>query len=153
MRVFEQDEFHDRNLFSNTNFGAQGFVFYPDQCLEDGASCKIHINLHGCGAQGLTLVMFAGYNEYAVSNDLIMLYPQSPIRLANPWGCHDIYGDTGDDFATRTGVQPSAIMKMVDRLIEPRDPDFKYTKKNLLNRWARKDWMPYKLYQWAVYLN
>ena len=96
--------------------------------------------------------MFGGHNEYAVSNDLIMLYPQSKVSFDNPSGCHDTWGITGDDFATKNGVQPSAIMAMVDRLIEPRDSDFKYTKKNMLNGYSRKDWMPFKIYQWIIFL-
>ena len=114
--------------------------------------CKVHINLHGCGGQGLTLVMFSGYNDYAVSNDLIMLYPQSKYSIDNPWGCHDTWGVTGDDFGTKNGVQQTAIMAMVDRLIEPRDSNFKYTKKNMLNGYSRKDWMPFKIYQWIIFL-
>lgn len=74
LRTFEQNEFHDFKLFQNSNFKPEGFVFYPNQCFED-VKCKIHINMHGCGGQGLTLVMFGGYNNWAVSNDLIMLYP------------------------------------------------------------------------------
>ena len=96
--------------------------------------------------------MFGGYNDYAVSNDLIMLYPQSKYSFDNTWGCHDTWGITGDDFATKNGVQPSAIMAMVDRLIQPIDPEFKYTKRNMLNKYAWKDWMPFKLYQWTIFL-
>jgi poly(3-hydroxybutyrate) depolymerase len=81
--------------------------------------------------------MFSGYNDYAVSNDLIMLFPQSKYSLDNPLGCHDTWGVTGDEFGTKNGVQPKAIMAMVDRLIEPKDPDFKYTKRNMLNWYSR----------------
>jgi hypothetical protein len=79
--------------------------------------------------------MYSGINNYAVSNDLIVLYPQTKWTTDNTWACYDTWGVTGDDYATKGGVQPSAIMKMVDRLIEPRDPDFKYNRKNLLWKW------------------
>ena len=94
--------------------------------------------------------MFGGYNEWAVSNDLIMIYPQSRFSYKNYYGCHDTWGITGDDFATKNGVQPSAIMKMVDRLLEPKDKDFKYDRWNLMNYYSRKSWMPYKIYEWII---
>jgi hypothetical protein len=52
---------------------------------------------------------------------------------------------TGEDWGTNKGVQPSSIMKMVDRLIEPRD-DRNYKRHNMLKVWERKWWQPYWLY-------
>jgi hypothetical protein len=42
-------------------------------------------------------------------------------------------------------------MKMVDRLIEPRDLDFKYQRKNMLRKYSRKDWVPYWWWTYIVF--
>ena len=48
-RVFDQNEFHDLNIFRESNFAENGYVFYPNTCFKDDAKCKIHMFFHGCG--------------------------------------------------------------------------------------------------------
>ena len=98
---------------------------------------------------GLPLVMFSGYNDYAVSNDLIIVYPQASLSFDNP-GCQDVLGVTGEDFANKNGVQPKAVMRMIERLVEPKSEDFKYESKNILNNLSRKSWMSYDTYEWII---
>ncbi len=59
-----------------------------------------------------------GYNEWADSNKLILLYPQiDPTTLpVNPQGCWDWWGFTGLNFQTRWGAQLAAVHAMVTRL-------------------------------------
>ena len=66
--------------------------------------------------------MKGGYNDYAVTNNIIMLYPQVQTKGLYDWGdCFDTFGYTGDNFATKDGIQPKAIKKMLDRLIQSND--------------------------------
>ena len=71
-------EFIEAGLFEYTGFDKFGYVYYPNTCLEK--KCKVHVVLHGCfqGHQGVekTLIEYSGFNEWAVYNDLIVLYPQ-----------------------------------------------------------------------------
>jgi len=44
------------------------------------AKCKIHFVMHGCGdyingAYGWDFIKKMGYNEYAATNNIIMVYP------------------------------------------------------------------------------
>jgi hypothetical protein len=68
-----------------------------------------------------------GYNEFADRNALIVLYPQvhpSAGVPANPLGCWDFWGYSGEDpgkpsFHTRAAPQMAAVMAMVARLGQP----------------------------------
>lgn len=124
---FDQKEFADTERVS---MGDHGYVYVPRACEEK--TCKIHIVFHGCG-QGADLIgdkyyATTGYNEMADSNDIIVLYPQakpSDVNPYNPKGCWDFWGyaspdPKNPDFYAKTSPQMSAVMKMADRLAEPR---------------------------------
>jgi hypothetical protein len=74
----------------------------------------------------------AGYNRWADSNRIVVLYPQVQPRyglaigswqwLNNPFGCWDWWGYTGSDYATQGGVQIKAVRAMLERLAAPRQP-------------------------------
>jgi poly(3-hydroxybutyrate) depolymerase len=132
--AFSQAEFVPswRRWWSLSSLDKTGYAFIPHAC-ESARRCAIHVALHGCrqgvAAIGETFVRHAGYNEWAATHDLIVLYPQAdksePSMLAwwqpiNPNGCWDWWGYTGTDYAVKTGVQLAAIMGMVDRLAQPR---------------------------------
>lgn len=109
-----------------------GWVFVPRSC-ETGAACRVHVAFHGCrqgqgftesvlpflpagAAFGKTFIEHAGYNPWADTNDLIVLYPQASATLKNPQGCWDWWGYGGPDYATKAGPQIAAVKAMVDRL-------------------------------------
>ena len=60
-----------------------------------------------------------GYNRWADSNVLLVLYPQVDKTAVppNPKGCWDWVGYTGADYAVKSGVQMRAIKAMVDMLL------------------------------------
>jgi poly(3-hydroxybutyrate) depolymerase len=64
----------------------------------------------------------AGYNRWAESNGLIVLYPQAIKRYSpsvfNPRGCWDWWGYTGATYHTQAGPQIRAVKAMLDRLSE-----------------------------------
>jgi len=61
----------------------------------------------------------AGLNEWAVTNDLIVLYPQvaaSAMAPVNPLGCWDWWGYSGENYRERDAAQLAAIHRMVTDL-------------------------------------
>jgi poly(3-hydroxybutyrate) depolymerase len=101
-----------------------GFVYVPKRCATE--RCRVHVAFHGCrqGADeiGERFVREAGYNRWADSNALIVLYPQAIGRYSpfvyNPRGCWDWWGYTGATYHTKAGAQIRAVKAMVDRLGE-----------------------------------
>ena len=55
-----------------------GEVFVPEGCELAGSGCKLHVFLHGCGVTPTFPVFteYAGFNEWAVKNKIIVLYPK-----------------------------------------------------------------------------
>lgn len=96
-----------------------GFVYIPSSCA-NGATCKLHVMLHGCKANsdyvGDVFYMNAGYNRWAESNQIIVLYPQVAKTNSNPNSCFDWWGYTASDFVSKASPQILAIHSMVDRL-------------------------------------
>lgn len=121
--AFDQRELGGTHAVS---MGETGYAYVPRSCEVGG--CRVHVAFHGCrqgaSAIGEAFVRDAGYNRWADTNRLIVLYPQAAARYAwwtwNPRGCWDWWGYTGTDYATRSGVQIAAIAAMVARLGEAR---------------------------------
>jgi hypothetical protein len=111
-----------------------GYVYVPRACEAD--RCRIHVAFHGCRqsveAIGERFVREAGYNRWADTNRLIVLYPQTIARngpgvqglrwsfVFNPRGCWDWWGYTGPQYHTKAGPQLRAVKAMVERLAAPR---------------------------------
>jgi predicted peptidase len=115
--LFDQSEFGN----SQTPLYSTGWVYVPEKCAS-GEKCALHIALHGCQMTPDFIqdqfVKHAGYNSWADSNNIIVLYPQSAkIESSNPYACWDWYGFTGDKFMTKTGPQMKAIKSMIDRIV------------------------------------
>ncbi|MCW5624293.1 MAG: hypothetical protein KIT73_06225 [Burkholderiales bacterium] len=121
--AFDQAEFVDSSTRS-AGLASTGYVYVPKTCAQ-GAECRVHVALHGCKqaqeAVGDAFLRHAGYNRWADTNRLIVLYPQARATWGvplNPNGCWDWWGYTGAAYATRDGVQIRALRAMVDRLTE-----------------------------------
>ena len=126
-----------------TFLAEKGFLFVPKKCMDGKTSCKLHIAFHGC-EQGYVkdknedkdtvnasysnvwtnFVENAGFNEWADSNNIVVLYPQSltdhsGLVVLNPRGCWDFWGFVGKNFNydTKDGRQISAVWKMVEQLV------------------------------------
>jgi poly(3-hydroxybutyrate) depolymerase len=115
---FDQSPFASAEI----SLDAVGFVYVPQSC--DKERCRLHIAFHGCrqGAAeiGQEFVRDAGYNRWADTNELIVLYPQAIKRFSpsawNPRGCWDWWGYTGPDYHTQSGAQIRAVKAMIDRV-------------------------------------
>ncbi len=64
----------------------------------------------------------AGYNEWAETNDIVVLYPQATtnsntvLQHMNPMGCWDFWGYTNQNFNAKNGVQIAAVWRMIQTL-------------------------------------
>eukprot|EP00756_Hemistasia_phaeocysticola_P006196 Hpha_TRINITY_DN13725_c0_g1::TRINITY_DN13725_c0_g1_i1::g.142208::m.142208 len=107
-----------------------GYAYVPSSCeLEvDGkvvhaggkGTCHVHVNFHGCKqmaeAVTTTYVSETGINEWAETNAIIVVYPQTVRSLVvpyNPNGCFDWWGYVDENFATRSAPQMAAVNRMV----------------------------------------
>ena len=80
MQRFDQSVYTKPDDSSSLSLGDTGYVFVPKDC-EDGAACRVHIALHGCEQDvddiGQRFIDDTGYNAWADTNRLIVLYPQT----------------------------------------------------------------------------
>jgi Esterase PHB depolymerase len=127
IRSFAQAKYTAPDEPGQLSMGDEGFVYVPKDC-EAGASCRVHIALHGCkqdaGDIDRLYVDDAGYNAWADANRIIVLYPQTAAKLANPKACWDwwSYIVHDDSYVTRSGRQITAIKSMLDALTAGRRP-------------------------------
>lgn len=130
---FDQAEF----LPSPANHGMwpTGWAYVPAACEQQ--RCRVHVVFHGCqqypgasfasgpqGRMGDTYVKHTGYNAWADTNQIIVLYPQANTLSAassrqpfgNPNGCWDWWGYDDANYAKKSGRQMAAVRKMLERL-------------------------------------
>jgi hypothetical protein len=131
---FDQREFLDGDAYSHS-MRDSGYAYIPSSCTS--TRCKVHVAFHGClqhiDAIGDEFYKKAGYNEWADSNNMIVLYPQTIARfgwnwkafwtwkyIINPNACWDWWGYDDANYYKKSGSQMMAIKKMLDRLGSPR---------------------------------
>jgi poly(3-hydroxybutyrate) depolymerase len=130
---FDQTEFFDANDES-ASLNTSGYLYVPPDCEDNApsaAKCRLHVAFHGCeqyvGRIGEAFVREVGYNAWADTNRLVILYPQTTQWLrplidpagfsANPKGCWDWWGYSGEKYLTHDGTQMKAVRAMVARLL------------------------------------
>jgi hypothetical protein len=110
-------EFDQTAFVSGHGMAATGWVYIPQACAT-GAACRLHVVFHGCKQNTASLdrqyVGNTGYNRWADTNNMVVLYPQTGNDAFN--GCWDWWGYSGIDFAQKSGPQMKAVKAMVDRL-------------------------------------
>lgn len=125
--AFDQAEFVGGRAI-DASLADEAYAYVPKSCRAGG--CRIHVAFHGCRQTtkdiGRRFVEGAGYNAWADSNRIIVVYPQVVPRngpalgswkiVMNPKGCWDWWGYTGSDYATREAPQIKAVRGMIDRL-------------------------------------
>lgn len=118
---FDQSEFLSNP--DSHSVAATGYAYVPASC-KSGASCKAHVVFHGCkqyagGSVGDKFYKNAGYNEWADTNNIIVLYPQTVNKNSsptNPNGCWDWWGYDDANYSKKSGNQMVMVKKMLDRL-------------------------------------
>ncbi|MEX0172120.1 fibronectin type III domain-containing protein [Streptomyces sp. LMG1-1-1.1] len=117
--TFDQSTYAPGGSPSAISMGNEGFAYVPKSC-EGGASCKLMVTLHGCyqyyGLVGNALMDKGYLNEYADTNNMIVLYPQATTMTGNPRGCWDWWGYKSADYAQKSGPQMTAVMNMAKAL-------------------------------------
>ena len=110
-------EFNQSQFITNHGMAPTGWAYIPQACTA-GAQCRLHVVLHGC-QQNVSLVQQkyvrnTGYNRWADSNNMVMLYPQTSTAATN--SCWDWWGYDSANYAKKSGPQMAAIKAMVDQL-------------------------------------
>lgn len=120
----------DQSIYSKPDdpvalsLGKTGHVFVPREC-DQGEPCRVHIALHGCkqsvGEIQQRFIDHSGYNAWADTNRLIVIYPQaaaSSFWPTNPLACWDWWGyfNYDDRYVTKSGAQIRTIKAMLDAL-------------------------------------
>jgi poly(3-hydroxybutyrate) depolymerase/chitodextrinase len=110
-------EFNQNQFITNHGMAPTGWAYIPQACTT-GAQCRLHVVLHGC-QQNVTLVQQqyvrnTGYNRWADTNNIVMLYPQTSTAATN--SCWDWWGYDNVNYAKKSGPQMAAIKAMVDQL-------------------------------------
>jgi chitodextrinase len=119
---FDQNAFVSNSNANSYSMDSTGWLFVPTNCA-NGQPCRLVVALHGClQYQGIVQRQFvqkSGINEWADTNSIIVLYPQTISSSSSPpnqFGCWDWWGYTGSDYALKSGPQMKAIMAMVSQI-------------------------------------
>ena len=100
----------------------QAYLYVPFSCGSNRVSCRLHVVLHGCAQSAQTLkkgfIEQSGYLRWADGNQIVLLYPQVKSSATNPYGCWDWWGYTGSNYLERDGAQMSAVVRMVNDLLQ-----------------------------------
>jgi poly(3-hydroxybutyrate) depolymerase len=115
---FDQGQYVPGGDPASVSMGREGFAYVPRAC--DTGPCRLMVTLHGCyqyyGLVGNALLDKSYLNEYADTNNMIVLYPQATTMTGNPRGCWDWWGYQSAQYPLKSGPQMTAIVNMVKAL-------------------------------------
>jgi len=104
----------------------QGFAYIPTACqFSNGKNntCKLVFSFHGCQQTtadiGSDWYTDTGLNDWAESNNIIVIYPQvvkSYLLPSNPEGCWDWWGYTDSNYSVKSGIQIGFVTNMIAQL-------------------------------------
>ena len=116
----------DQTLYgasSSKSLGEFGYLYIPESCKLGLTSCSLHVSFHGCQQTvadiGSDFYTKIGLNEWAESNNIVVLYPQikkSTLHPQNPEGCWDWWGYTDKKYAYKAGPQMAFVAAMIDAI-------------------------------------
>ncbi|OOQ83679.1 fungal cellulose binding domain protein [Penicillium brasilianum] len=124
--------FAQTSAYGASGMDTTGYLYVPASCQSGTTVCKLHVALHGClqsySNVQMKFVQNTGYNQWADTNNIIILYPQaipdsslhtvwSGSQLSNPNGCWDWVGWYGSNADQIGGVQMVAIVNQVAQLM------------------------------------
>ena len=123
LSTFDQTEF---GAAPNVSLNSTGTVFVPKACAQ-GKTCGMVLALHGCKQYSALIgnrwVTQAGINEWADTNNLVVVYPDTIASSApgptNPNGCYDWWGYSNQvdpNYALKSGAQMSVLYRLVQRV-------------------------------------
>jgi hypothetical protein len=99
------------------------YAYVPASCAK-GELCRVHVAFHGCeqeatGAIGSDFYLNAGYNPWADTNHIIVLYPQTIASNSSPSNanaCWDWWGYDSANYSQKTGPQMAMVRAMLGSL-------------------------------------
>ena len=110
-------EFNQSQFITNHGMAPTGWAYIPAACTS-GTQCRVHVVLHGCKQNVSTVqqqyVRNTGYNRWADTNNIVMIYPQTSTAATN--SCWDWWGYDSANYAKKSGPQMAAIKAMVDQV-------------------------------------
>ncbi len=110
-------EFDQTAFVTGHGMGTSGFAYIPKTCSA-GTTCRVHVALHGCKQNntdiGTDYVRNTGYNRWADTNNIVVLYPQTGKGATN--SCWDWWGYDDPQYAKKSAPQMKAIVAMIDQL-------------------------------------
>jgi poly(3-hydroxybutyrate) depolymerase len=120
---FNQDRFCPKGNCKAIDMDSTAWAFVPQSCA-DGAACRLVVALHGCEqgqylrSVGTDFVKESGINEWADTNNIVVLYPQAIATVfpLNGLGCWDWWGYTGSNYAIKGAPQMTTIMAEVNQV-------------------------------------
>lgn len=117
---FDQNTYAQGGRAAALDMSGSGFAYIPQSCSAT-AACRLLVALHGCSqgydSVGMAFVDEANLNQYADTNNMIVLYPQATSGASNPYGCWDWWGYLGEtNYPIQGGAQVESIMNMVTTL-------------------------------------
>lgn len=116
MISFDQADYVESGTPKSISMGTTGYMYVPTACKAGTTACKLTFVFHGCSQTiddiGNKFYMNSGVNEWAETNNIIVVYPQAIKSMSspsNPEGCFDWWGYTdsltSDLYATNKGAQ------------------------------------------------
>ena len=110
-------QFNQSQFITGHGMATTGWAYVPAACTT-GAQCRLHVVLHGCKQNEIDVqqqyVKNTGYNRWADTNNIVMLYPQTSTAATN--SCWDWWGYDSANYAKKSGPQMLAIKAMVDQI-------------------------------------
>ena len=110
-------EFTQSSFVTGHGMATTGWVYVPASCAA-GVACKLHVVFHGCKQNTTAIaqqyVRNTGYNRWADSNNMVVLYPQTGAGATN--GCWDWWGYDSANYSKQSGPQMAAVKAMVTQL-------------------------------------
>lgn len=104
---------------AGSHLAKTGFAYIPQSCAK-GEPCQLHISFHGCkqhaDAVGDVYLTQTGLNNYADTNNLVVLYPQVAASAFNPHGCWDWWGYSSEQYISNEGPQLQAVKLLAEQL-------------------------------------
>lgn len=111
-------EFDQRGFVGGHAMAQTGWAYVPAACASGTTDCRLHVALHGCkqntADMGEQFVRNTGYNRWADTNNIVVLYPQTGVTATN--SCWDWWGYDSADYAKKSGPQMVAVHAMVKHL-------------------------------------
>jgi len=105
----------------DASLSSTAYLYVPSQCAGNSSTiCRLHIAFHGCDQAyeqvGDVFMLHGGYIQWASTNNLMLLFPQTEMSFENPQSCWDWWGYVDSDYAYKQGVQMAAVRNLAAAL-------------------------------------